>query len=119
MLRAEHTARAVGSAKDHRNRKLTAGHVQHLRRVIDDLIDRHQAEVPRHEFNDGPQSAHGRADAQSRETLFGNRRVDDPAFAELFEHTLTDFVRALVVADFFAHQKYVGVAFHFFGHGAA
>ena len=46
----------------------------------------------------------------------GDGRVDDALRPELLEHPLADLVRALVVADLFAHQKDAVVAIHLLDH---
>jgi hypothetical protein len=42
--------------------------------------------------------------------------IDDALGPELLEHALADFVRALVVPDFLAHQKDAIVAIHLLDH---
>ena len=66
------------AAEDDRHGELAAAHVPHVGRVVDDLVDRHQAEAEGHELDDRPQPDHRRADADAREALLGDRRVDDP-----------------------------------------
>ena len=60
-----------------------------------------------------------RTDAEAGKALLGNRCVDDALTAELVQQALADFVRALILGDFLAHQEHVLVVAHFFGHGIA
>ena len=48
--------------------------------------------------------------------FLGDRRVDDPARAELVEHPLADLVGAVVLGDLLAHQEDAVVALHLLGH---
>ena len=59
------------------------------------------------------------ADAEPGEAMFGDRRVDHAPRAELFEQALADFVGALILRDFLAHQEDGVVAAHLFGHRVA
>ena len=82
MLGSQLVSGAAGAAKDDRDRDLAAGHVQHLRGAVDDLIDGQHREVPGHHLDDRAQADHGRPDAQAGESLLGDRRVDDSLLAE-------------------------------------
>ena len=54
---------------------------------------------------------------QSREATLGGESESHPrALAEALEQALSDFVRAVIVADFFAHDEDVFVALHLFAH---
>ena len=56
-------------------------------------------------------------DAHPRESLFGDRRVDDPVWPEALEHPLADLVGAVVLGDLFAHEEDAVVPLHLLGHG--
>jgi len=105
--------------KRDRTAELPAGHVQHLGRVVENLIGRHERERPAHELDDGAQAVHGCADAEAGEPGFGDGRVDDTARAELLEHTARDLVRAAVFSDFFTHEEDAHVAAHLLAHRLA
>ena len=83
------------------------------------MIDRLHGEVEGHELNHRAKSGHGGSDAKARETMFGNRRVDDAPIAELLKQAAADFIGALILGDFFAHQKYRRIAPHLLRHGVA
>ena len=68
-------------------------------------------------FDDRPKPDHRRADAQAGKAGFADRRIKNPARAEFFEHPFGDLVSAVVLGDFFAHEKHVFVALHLLGHG--
>ena len=77
MCRAKLMGRAVRTAKSNRDIELSAGHREHVRRVVHDLIERHERETKRHELNDRPQADHCRADSQPGKSVLADRRVDD------------------------------------------
>src|SRR6185312_14069421 len=92
-------------------------HEADLGRVVHDLIDGYEREVPRHELDDRPQPGHGRTDADADEAALGDRRVDDALLAELLQHPLRHLVGALVMPDLLAHQEDRFIALHLFAHG--
>src|SRR5690606_19109514 len=53
-----------------------------------------------------------RTDADAREARLGDGRVDHALLAELREQALAHLVRAVVVADLFAHEEDVRIATH-------
>ena len=110
MLSGELPAAAGRHADDQRDTELPARHMAKRRRVVDDLIEGQQAEVDRHDFDDGPQPAQGRADPGTDEGRFRQRRVAHPLRAELFQQALAARVRAAVAADILAHQEHARVA---------
>ena len=83
------------------------------------MVDRLHREVEGHELDDRLQTAHRRARAQTGETIFGDRRVDDALRAEFLKQTLRDLVRALIFGDFLAHHEDAVVFAHFLGHRIA
>jgi len=112
----ELAAGSVVAAEDDGNLELPAGHVAHLRGVVEDLVRRHEAERPAHELDDGPQTVHGRADAQAGKTCLTDGRVNNAFGAKALEHALADLVGAVVVGHFLAHEEDAGVALHLLGH---
>src|SRR5690606_35604335 len=53
------------------------------------------------------------------EAEFGDGCVNYPLGAKLVEHTLADFISAIILGDFLTHQKNLFVFTHFFAHGFA
>ena len=105
MLRGELPAGAGRHPDDQRHAELAARHVAERRGVVDDLIEREQAEVDRHHLDDRPHAAERRADAGADERRLRERRVADALGAELVEQPLADRVRAAVAPDVLAHQE--------------
>jgi len=116
---AELVGDAVTAAEDDRDLVLAARHVADVGGVVDDLVDADPGEAPGHELDDGSQAHAGSADAQAREGGFGDGRVDDALGPVFFEHSFGDFISAVVLGDFLAHEEDVFVAVHFLGHGVA
>ena len=104
---------AVRPAESDRNIELSARHHEHVGRVIDDLIERDERKTPSHELDNRSKPGHGRTDAETRKSIFADRRIDDPFRSKAFEQTLTDFVSAVVFGDLFAHQKNIWIALQF------
>ena len=119
VLRRHPRRGAVRAAEHDRRAHLAAGHVEGLRRRVDDLVDRLQREVEGHELDDRPQAGEGGADREAGEAVLGDRRVDDAPRPELVEQALADLVGALVLADLLADQEDVAVAAHLLGHRVA
>ncbi len=71
VLGGQLPARAGGHADDERHRTLPSRHVAERGGVVDDLIERQQAEVDRHDFDDRPQAAERRADPGADECGLG------------------------------------------------
>ena len=59
------------------------------------------------------------ADADPGKAIFGDRRIDHAAWAELLEQVLTDLVGALILANLLAHEEHRRIAPHLLGHGVA
>ena len=105
MLGGELTTGA-GRHPDHqRHRELIARHVAHGRRVVEDLIERQQAEIDRHQLNNGTHAGHGRADAGAGEAGFRQRRIADAIGTEFCQQTLAHGIAAAIPADILAHQE--------------
>jgi len=116
MCGGELTSSTVGPTEHDRDIELTTGHVADLGRVVDDLVNRHEGEVERHEFNNRAKTTHCGPDGQAAEAVLGNRGVDDALGTELVQHAFTDFVGSIVLGDFFTQEEYTLVAHHFLGH---
>src|SRR5213078_2991729 len=115
-LRADLHGRAARAAEHDGHVVLAGAHLVDLRRVVDDLIDRHQREVEGHELDDRPEPHHRGADPDPGEPHLGDWRVDHAALAEPLEQALGHLVRAVVVADLLAHDEHVGIALHLLAH---
>ena len=99
-----------------RHRELAAAHVAHVGGIVHELVEGDVAEAVGHELDDRAQSDHRRADADPGEAVLGNRRVDDATAPELVEHSLRDFVRAVVLGDLLTHEEDSVIALHLLGH---
>ena len=117
VRRADVRAAVRGPADDDGAIDETAAHVADLRGVIDDLIPRDGGEAPEHEFHDGANAEHRGADAHADECGLADGRVHDALAAPFFPEALGDFVCAVVLGDFLAHEDDVFVARHFFVKG--
>ncbi len=107
---AELMACALGHADHQRHRHLAAEHVANVRRAVDDLVERQQREVDRHQLDDRSQSAHRRAHADSDDRVLRDRRVANTALVELLQQTVGDLERAAEHADVLAQQQHALVA---------
>src|SRR5882724_10580795 len=114
MRGAELVRGSVRTTKYYRDIKLPARHRVHVRRVIDDLIERHQRKAERHKFNDRAQANHGRANSQAGKSVLANGSIDDSPRAKSLKQSLADFVGALIFRDLFPHEKNVRIALEFF-----
>ena len=83
MLRANLKSRTTRTTKYDRNLKLAAGHVEHLRSGVDDLVGGEDRKVEGHELDDRSQPNHRGADTQAGKTQFGDWSIDDTLVAEL------------------------------------
>ena len=110
VLRGELAAGAGGHPDHERYVELAAGHVQQRRRVVEDLVEGEQAEVDRHDLDDGPHAAQRGADAGADERRLRQRRVADALRAELLEQAEADAEAAAVAADVLAHEEDAVVA---------
>ena len=108
-------SRPVRSSKRDRDIELAAGHGEHVRGVVDHLIECHERKTEGHEFDDRPKSDHGGAHPQASKTVLTNRGIDDSLRAEALEQTLGNFVSAVVFRDLLAHEEHIGIALEFLG----
>jgi hypothetical protein len=97
--------RTVGAAEHHRHLVLSARHVEHFRRGVDDFVDGQQREVPGHELDDRSKTDHCCSDADAGEPELGDRRIDDAHRAKFVEQSLRDLVGSVVLRDFLSHQE--------------
>ena len=79
-------------------------------RVVQDLVEREQAEVDGHDLDDRAHPAERGADAGADEGRLRQRRVADPLGAELLEQAQAHGEAAAVAADVLAHQEHPLVA---------
>ena len=105
----------IWSAKRDRNVELTAGHGEHVRGVVHNLIECNERKTERHELDDRPEPDHGRADTQPGETIFADRRVNDSRGTKSFEQSLRDLISAVVLRHLLAHEEDVWIALQFLG----
>src|SRR4051812_48670824 len=80
------------------------------RRVVDDLVERKNTEINRHDFHDWPHAAEGSADPGADKGGFGEGRVANALGAELVEQPLGDRITAAIATDILAHQEHAGVS---------
>src|SRR5215207_2924355 len=114
MLCRKLKRRSVRTAENHRHMELPAGHVQHLRSGVHDLIERKKREVPRHELDDRTKPNHRGPDTNARKSELGDRSIDDAHRAEFVEQSLRNLVRSVVLRDFLSHQEYAIVTHELF-----
>ncbi|GAA0922537.1 hypothetical protein GCM10009559_06150 [Pseudonocardia zijingensis] len=110
MLGGELAAGAGRDPHDERYGELAARHVQQGGGVVEDLVEREQAEVHRHDLDDRPHPAQGGADPGADERRLRQRGVPDPFGPELLEQALAHREAAAVAADVLAHQEHALVA---------
>ena len=114
VLRRNLISRSVRAAKNDRHLELPAGHVEHLRGVVDDLVGCENRKVPRHELDHGPKPGHRRTDADRGKSELGDRSIDDTFVAELLPEPARHLISAVVLGDFLAHDEDVLVSQYFF-----
>ena len=115
MGRAKLVGGSIRAAECNRDIELAARHHEHVWRVVHDLIESDQRKAEGHEFDNRAQTDHGCADAESGETVFANRSVDNSLGSKSFEQPLAYFISAVIFRDFLAHQKNIRIARQFFG----
>ena len=100
-----------GGHPDHdRHVELAARHVEQGRRVVHDLVEGKQAEVHRHDLDDGSHPAEGGADAGTDEAGLRQGRVPDALGPELLEQAQAHCVAAAVAPDVLTHEEDAFVA---------
>src|SRR6266436_2760912 len=117
MLCTELMARALRCAYNHRHLGVATEHVMNLGGVVDDLIDREQTKVDRHQLDDRLEPAHRGADSRADYREFRNRRVTHALFAVDGEQPVGDLECAAEVADLLAHDEYTLIAVEFLAQG--
>ena len=115
MLRRGTARGAQRRAQHHRHFELAARHVVNLRGLVDHLIHGQRNKIAEHDVDHRPHAGHRRADADTGNAGFRNRRVDDALGAELFHQPGQNFERRARLGDIFADDKHRRIAPHFFG----
>ena len=87
--------------------------------LVHHLIHGQREEVAEHDVDDRAQAGHGRADADSGEAGFGDRRVEHALGAEFFHEAGEHFEWRSRFGDVFAENADARVAAHLFGEGLA
>ena len=106
-------AAGPGRHADHeRHAELISRHVAHRGRGVENLVEREQAEIHRHQLDDRAHAGHRRADAGAGEAGFRQRRIADPLGAEFGQQALAHRIAAAIAADILAHQEHAFVAAH-------
>ncbi len=103
-------ARALGHAHHQRHAGLPAEHVVDVGGVVDDLVEREQREVDRHQLDHRAQPDHRGADAHADDRVLGDRGVAHAPLAELLQQAGGDLEGAAEHADVLAHQHHALVA---------
>ena len=106
MLRGQLAAAARGRADDEGDADLASAHVAEGGGVVEDLVQRQQAEVDGHDLDDRPEAGDGRPDPRADEGRLRQRRVADAVLPELFQQSLGDGEAPAVTADVLAHQEH-------------
>src|SRR5512136_1976678 len=91
----------------------------HCRRGIENLVEREQAEIHRHQFHDGAHSSHRRSNAGAGKSGFRERRIANPLGAEFGKQPVAHRIAAAITADVLTHQKNAFVAFNRIAKGLA
>ena len=110
MLGGELAAGAGRHADHQRHAELVARHVAHRGRGVEDLVEREQAEIHRHQLDDRAHAGHRGADARAGEAGLRQRRVANALGTELGQQPLAHRVAAAIAADVLAHQEHALVA---------
>ena len=105
MLGGELAAGAGRHADHQRHAELVARHVAHCGRGVEDLVEREQAEIHRHQFDDRAHAGHRRADAGAGKPGLRQRRIANSLRTELGKQALAHRVAAAVAADVLTHEK--------------
>ena len=89
-----------------------------LRRVIHELIHGQGDEVDKHDFNHRPEPRRCRADGETHDGAFADRRVDDAIGAKFLGQSFGD-AEGAAKGDVFAEDVNGQIATHFFGESGA
>src|SRR5690606_10033765 len=106
----------VGTTEYDGDLELPAGHVPDLRRIVDDLVERDEGEVERHELDNRPEPLERSTNSDSGKACFGDWCIDHTLRPELFEHAFAHFVRSVVLGDFLTHEENILIPLHFLDH---
>src|SRR5271165_851757 len=100
-----------GRHSDHQwHRELATRHVWDRGGIVDDLIEREQAEIDRHDLDDRPHAGECRADTGADKSALRKRRIAYPLLAEFVEQSLSHGVATAVSADILAHDEGAGIS---------
>ena len=110
VCRPELVASALGHADHQRHGDLAAEHVADVGRAVDDLVEREQREVDRHQLNHWPQPAHRGAHGDPDDRVLRDRRIAHAPLAELLQQTGRDLEGPAEHTDVLAHQHHALVA---------
>ena len=110
MLGGELAARAGRHADHQRHAELPARHVPDGGGIVEDLVQREQREIHRHDFHDRAHAVHRRTDAQPGEAVLRQRRVADALGPEFVEQPLAHAVTSAVMADILTHEEDARIA---------
>ena len=88
MLSGNTACNTIGTTKHDWAGNLPARHIACFCRAIDDLVNRLHGEIKSHKLDHWLQTSKGRADAETGNGVFGDRRVDNTLGAKLIEQAL-------------------------------
>ena len=116
---AELVAAAARHPDHHWHLRLAVEHVWDRGGVVDDLVQREEAEVDGHQLDDRPQAVHRRPDAGADDRVLGDRGVADAPLAELLQQAFGHLEGAFEDADVLAHHEDGLVGAHLLEHRVA
>ena len=88
--------------------------VPYLSRVIGNRVERQKGKVDCHEFGNGAQAGHCRANRDAAYCHLADRSVAHALFAKFVQKAARDTMGTLPVGDLFTHDKDVFIAAHLF-----
>ncbi len=91
---------------------MPTGKVAHLRRVVDDLVESQEGEVPRHDLHDWSQPEHRHPDGRADKPQLGDGSVHDARGTIPREQISGNAKGALVHPNIFAQQEDVRIPIH-------
>ncbi len=86
-----------------------------LRGLVRHLVHDQPGEIAEHDVHHGPQSGHGRAHADARESGFGDGRIENALGTELLHQAVQNLEGGAGFGDVLAHDEDSRVAAHLFG----